>query len=329
MPNPYNPDQTEREYAMTTIDNESTAIEVVKPPPPPPDHSRVTAGQAKVEAVANLTFKAYERASTLVLTPEELKGLQEPFPDEAFRTGAAGKENLIYVEHSALRDRLNRVIGIGQWSIIPRSRWAVDGVTQKGTAMSTVYVEAMLVVRGAYVSEAIGDMVYYPDSAGTNYGDAVEGAKSAALRRCLKEFGVGLQAWSKEWTEGWWRRHNAPKTAARTDASPALKPAPSEPPIPTVAGTVGVVINNLPNQTTDESAGTCIVHFGKNKGVAVKDLSPQSLHWYAEEWQPKPFNGAIDHKTTYLKEATIRYRRYLKSLKVEQPAANPDDDLTP
>jgi hypothetical protein len=181
--------------------------EIIKPP--------VTAAQAKVEAVASLTFKAYERASMLTLTPEEIASLQADFPDEAFKPGAAGKEHLIYIEHAFLRDRLNQVIGIGQWALIPRNRWAEDFKTTNGKSASRVYVEAMLVVRGAFVSEAVGEMEYYPNNASQNYGDAVEGAKTAALRRCCKEFGVGLQAWKKDWTEGWWdRRNNRRDTAA-------------------------------------------------------------------------------------------------------------------
>lgn len=194
----------------------------------------ITPAQAKIDAVANLTMKAYERASTLVLTPEEIAALQADFPDEAFQPGAAGKEHLIYIEHAHLRDRLNQVFGPGQWAIIPRSRWAEDFTTEKGQQASRVYVEAMLCIRGCFVAEAIGDMVYYRNNASQNYGDAVEGAKTAALRRCAKELGIGLQAWKKEFGEGWWQRRrsgkrpqNAPET--RTAASGAKAPATGKP----------------------------------------------------------------------------------------------------
>lgn len=215
------------------------AVEAVAPQPERPP---VTAAQAKVEAVANLTFKAYERASTLSLTPDEIKKLQADFPDEAFKTGAAGKESLIYIEHAFLRDRLNDVIGVGQWALIPRSRWAEDFVTRDGKPAARVYVEAMLVVRGAFVAEAVGEMEYYSKNAAQNYGDAVEGAKTAAFRRCCKEFGIGLQAWKKDWCAGWWSRRNGTRQAApaadmlqsqaperpRTSApAPAPEPAPA------------------------------------------------------------------------------------------------------
>ncbi len=177
----------------------------------PEAKQQITAAQAKVEAVAHLTMAAYEKAATLQLTPEESERLQADFPDEAFKTGAGGKDNLIYIEHAFLRDRFTQVFGMGQWAIIPRRTWNESFVTGRGTPGERVYVEAMLVVRGCFVGEAVGAMEYYPKNESQNYGDAVEGAKTAAFRRCAKEFGVGLQAWKKDWCVGWFSRQSFQK----------------------------------------------------------------------------------------------------------------------
>lgn len=213
----------EQSAAITVRD----AVGALEKTPTPEPKMFVTAAQAKVEAVANLTMKAYERASMLQLTPEESKALQADFPDEAFKPGAAGKENLIYIEHAHLRDRLNSVFGLGQWAIVPRSRWAEDFKTYKGVQGSRVYVEAMLLVRGCFVAEAVGDMAYYPNNESQNYGDAVEGAKTAALRRCAKELGIGLQAWKKDWCIGWWERKNANKGKIEHPRNTPEAPKPS------------------------------------------------------------------------------------------------------
>lgn len=201
----------------------------VKPP--------VTAAQAKVEAIADLTHAAYQKAGTLNLTKEESEMLAEDFPDEAFKPGAAGKENLIYIEHAFLRDRFVKVFGMGGWAMVPRSRWDIPFKTEKGIDATTVYVEAMLVVRGCFVAEAIGDMVYYPKNQSTNYGDAVEGAESAAFRRCAKKFGVGLQAWKKDWCQGWWDRKMAPgkRVHPATPAEPKQQAPKPELKMPTEA----------------------------------------------------------------------------------------------
>lgn len=211
----------------------SGAVGQALPPEEIKSPAPVTAAQAKVDAIANLTMSAYQKAGTLQLNAEDSAALQEPFPDEAFQPGAAGKESLIYIEHSALRDRLNKVLGLGQWSIIPRNRWAepfkffsrYDKTQREGTR---IYVEAMLVVRGAFVAEAVGSMDYYPNEA-TNYGDAVEGAKTSALRRCCKEFGVGLQAWSKDWCEAWWQRRRQGARRQPQAAPVPARPAPATP----------------------------------------------------------------------------------------------------
>lgn len=209
---------------------EAQAVIVRDPKTPPPQ--AVTAAQSRIEAVADLTKTALALAGTLKLTPEETASLTADFADEDFRPGAGGKENLIYIEHAALRDRLNKVLGLGQWAIIVRETWNEDFKTKAYAGKPAmdgvrVYARAMLLVRGAYVGEAVGDMDYYPHNASQNYGDAFEGAKTAAFRRCAKEFGVGLQAWRKDWCEGWWQRKNggARKPYNAPERQPSSRPA--------------------------------------------------------------------------------------------------------
>lgn len=207
---------------------ETTAV-VVRESEQPDNRQPITAAQAKVDAVASLTMSAYQKASQLQLSTEECEKLQADFPDEAFRSGAGGKEALIFIEHAHLRDRLNQVFGPGQWAIVPRNRWSEDFITKENKPGVRIYVEAMLCVRGCFVAEAVGDMEYYPHNAGTNYGDCVEGAKSGCLRRCAKELGIGLQAWKKDWCEGWWKRRRGQTLAGPT---PFAKAAPTPPAAP-------------------------------------------------------------------------------------------------
>jgi hypothetical protein len=213
-------------------------LAIHKPQPMPVEQYQkaaapVTAAQAKIEAVANLTMAAYEKAATLTITPEESAKLMADFPDDAFKSGAAGKENLIYIEHAYLRGRMNEVFGLGQWALIPRNRWAEPFIIPARTGKAAVegqrvYVEAMLVVRGCFVGEAVGSMDYYPSNGQQDYSDAVEGAKTAAFRRCAKEFGIGLQAWRKDWCEGWWARKRSGGAQKPAYSPPGgSKPAPT------------------------------------------------------------------------------------------------------
>lgn len=188
----------------------------------------MTPQQARVDAVAALTSVALSKAATLQLTPEETERLTANFADADFLPGAAGKENLIYIQHAALRDRLNAVLGLGQWALVVRESWNEDFKTGKGVEGVRVYVRTMMLVRGCYVAEAVGDMDYYPSNGQQNYGDAFEGSKTAAFRRCAKEFGVGLQAWRKDWCEGWWQRKRQPARPVAPAPKPQREPAPAQ-----------------------------------------------------------------------------------------------------
>jgi hypothetical protein len=251
----------------------------------PPDQiqkPQVTAAQAKVEAVANLTMSAYQKAATLNITQEEVAKLSADFPDDAFKTGAAGKENLIYIEHAFLRQRMNEVFGMGQWALIPRNRWSEDFKTQRGVDGVRIYVEAMLVVRGCFVGEAVGSMEYYPSNGQQDYSDCVEGAKTAAFRRCAKEFGVGLQAWKKDWCEGWWQRkrgHGDPKQTAYTRQPSQNAPQSSGPANPPVTGGTPFRTNvppkaaesapNEPPFPTEDSRAKMLIKLAGSEGVAT------------------------------------------------------------
>ena len=239
-------------------------------------HQPITPAQARVEAVSNLLHKAYERVGNVGITPEEAVALSAPFGDEEFFRGAGGKENLIYIQHAALRGRLNKVLGVGQWALVVRNKWAdyqyYDSSTRSNKTASRVYVEAVLVIRGAVAGEAIGDMVYYPHNQATNYGDAYEGAKSAALRRAAKDLGVGLQAWDKAWCDAWTARHPLGERK-QYNVAPKTAPTPPAPPVAQPKATQAHVIDVEPvsqAKAADEP----------------KRATPKTLEWFSKMLEP-------------------------------------------
>lgn len=184
----------------------------------------------RTDAVAHLLASAYGKASTLTLTPEEAARLAADFPDDAFRLGAGGNDDLLYIEHAFLRERMNQVLGVGAAVPVVRRMWSeayeyTDKYRKKQSAVR-VYVETVLLVRGCVVGEAIGDGVYYKSHGSNTYSDAIECAKSNALRRCCKEFGVGLQVWKKGFVEAWKQRNG--RGAPRSRPQPPT-PAPAPP----------------------------------------------------------------------------------------------------
>ena len=127
---------------------------------------------------------------------------------------------------------MDEVLGMGGWSHVSLRTWNEDYKTSKGSAATRVYHECVLIVRGVYITQAIGDMSYYPGNPEMNYGDAWQGSQSASLRRCLRDFGVGLQAWSKVFAKGWFERQRVGHAApAATTPAPAAAPAPKPTPI--------------------------------------------------------------------------------------------------
>lgn len=204
---------------------------------------------ARDAGIAAYLASAYGKAGTLRLTPEETKALKADFPDTDFVTGAAGKDSLIYIEAPALRNRMDEALGVGSWSHVSLRTWSENYKTSKGFDAVRVYHECVLIVRGVYICQAVGDMSYFPNNPEMNYGDAYQGSQSHSLRRCLRDFGVGLQAWSKTFQKGWFERQRSgnhpppPATPPPTAPSPATKPD-SKPKVAT-ANTRAYVLDQL------------------------------------------------------------------------------------
>lgn len=228
MPNWADMHDNSEDGAMVPVDTETGEIA------PLVERTGLTPAQARVNSVSRTMDAAMARASTLDLTPDEIEKLKADFPDEAFKTGAAGKENLIYIEHPYLRDRFDTAIGMGQWALVrvepfkeERFNYFKNG---KQAEAARVYATCALIIRGCLVAEATGDGTYYFNNESGNYGDAAEAAMTQAFRRCAKQFGVGLQAWKKDWCEGWWQRRRGHADPTKRGTPPAPAPV-AKPPV--------------------------------------------------------------------------------------------------
>jgi hypothetical protein len=163
----------------------------------------VTADEARTSAVSELLTAAYSQASTLKLTEAESKALRAPFTDDKVRGGAKGDERLLYISHIHVSDRLNDVLGIGQWALVKRSQRAEQTKTSKGLPLTRIYFEGVLLVRGAFVAEAVGVGNYHPNNPQEDYGSALESSMSDCLTRCCKRLGIGSQVWDKGYCDAW------------------------------------------------------------------------------------------------------------------------------
>lgn len=134
----------------------------------------------------------YIGAASLKLTDREKAALTHPLaPDEIkeFPANAGSMAGLLYVDHVAIRRRLNDAFGPGSWSLVPAAP-----PLKEATYVAQPW---RLYVLGAFVAEGWGEQEFRLGSNTLSFPTALEGAKSTALMRCAKDLGIGLELWDK------------------------------------------------------------------------------------------------------------------------------------
>ena len=195
---------------------EIVPVEAVLEPPPPTDIVN-----------AQPSASTHAGASLLKLTKEESDQLIAPFENEQIDIRATGE---IFTGHTHIRARLGRVVGVGQWALVPLS----DVREKEGLVLQ----RWALYIRGHFVSEAWGAHQYQAENKRMTYDDAVESAKSNALTRCCKDLGIGSACWDKVWGARWKAEHcvqvgqGRDRKWYRKDAAPGGRQAPQQPASP-------------------------------------------------------------------------------------------------
>lgn len=145
---------------------------------------------------ANSYLPGFEGMAIASFSDAALAVLREPVnPDDV----EIKSDGIVYLPGVFYRDRLIRAFGSGAWAIAPRS--PARRAPSKGG--ECVMYHGALVILGRYVSEAVGQCVYYPNNAGMQYADAFEGAKTDAITRCCKDLGVARELWDPTWRIQW------------------------------------------------------------------------------------------------------------------------------
>lgn len=143
-------------------------------------------------ATAESAVSGYGGASMLVLTKGETDLLATSFGDDALDVKPTGE---VFVSHVHYRRRLNAVFGPGQWALVPRGKWTVDG--------NTMMREYALYARGHFIAEAVGEQEYIPNNERMSWADAAEGCKSNALTRACKDLGIASECWDRQFAQHW------------------------------------------------------------------------------------------------------------------------------
>lgn len=137
---------------------------------------------------------------TTLLSETLAKSLQEPFPPEMLRFNKA--KGLTYIPISEVIARLNRVLGIENWSYEVVRAWREPDHPDWCLAHVRLSVEIgrKTVVRDGYGGQQVkykktGDVV--------DLGDEFKGAVSDALKKAAQSLGVGLELARTEEAKRW------------------------------------------------------------------------------------------------------------------------------
>ena len=237
-----------------------------------------TADEARTEAVSELLTGAYQQASTLKLTESETKQLRAPFRDDQVNSGAKGDSRLLYISHIHVSDRLNDVLGLGQWAIVKRSQRAEQTKTAKGLPLTRIYFEGVLLIRGAFVAEAVGVGQYHPNNPMEDYGAALESAMSDCITRCCKRLGIGSQVWDKGYCDRWMKSAGGTR---RPVQMPVEQPEPSVIPPEAVEVPQGEQTsqNEPPIDTSEAEASGKLTQVGVISKISEKSGEKNGKKW--------------------------------------------------
>ena len=141
----------------------------------------------------NSSIAIYEKASMLIIDEKESKILNEPFNEEDIEIRPDG---LIYLPQTFWRERLNKSFGFGQWVLIPKS----ENIDKERNKM---YLKGVLMVRGHFVSESVGEAEYHLSNRMQSWASVWESSKSDCITRCCKDLGIANELWKPEFINNW------------------------------------------------------------------------------------------------------------------------------
>jgi len=124
----------------------------------------------------------------MTTTNNTYQNLSEPFPQEMERTLNKGGANLTYIPVSEVINRMNKVLGVENWS------FTVTSWQQLGTSI-VAHVRVIATIDDTSVTrDGVGGQKIKMNKQGepVDIGDEVKGAVSDALKKAVQTLGVGL-----------------------------------------------------------------------------------------------------------------------------------------
>lgn len=180
---------------------------------------------------------SYEGLSVAPFSAEVQAALGAPLSDDEIFVRP--DDGILYISGEAVRQRLQRAFGIGGWGIRTVSIIVdKEAVNKKNESQPKVFFTGQLWCLGRFVAEATGDGDWITSNPKSDYGTAVEGAKTNCISRCCKDIGMWSELRDKEFqaktrdrlctktiSDGWVKR---PKQSVRTEPAKPATPKATE-----------------------------------------------------------------------------------------------------
>lgn len=147
----------------------------------------------------NKEIAIYNNASMLVIEKEEQIKLTAPFDEKMIEIRPDG---LIYLPQTFWRQRLNETFGIGQWCLVIKGQHK-DPDPNK----DKLYLQGILMVRGSYMSEAVGEAELHSKNSQQSWASVWESAKSDCITRCCKDLSIASELWQPQFINKWKSDH--------------------------------------------------------------------------------------------------------------------------
>lgn len=194
----------EQSQAGVPLEDEEQALTYV---PTRPESRLLAPGElppVKAEPVTSIATEPYAGVAKEAYSKEAQAILSRPLTDQEIHIRP--DDGNLYLPGVYYRRRLNEAFGIGAWGLVP-----VSQVTERAPGKNpTVFYSARLYVLGRFAAESTGKGTWITENAKSDFGTALESAKTDALTRCGKDLGIAAELWDPD-TAGRWRAQHCVK----------------------------------------------------------------------------------------------------------------------
>lgn len=166
------------------------------PNPPPVDSDPAKLYAERPPDLPQTFAQLYSGASLLEISQKEKDTLNVPVNNAEVEIRPDG---LLYLPQVFVREKLNAAFGPGQWALIQ------NGITIVG---NTLCFDGSLVIRGKFVSRAMGEADYIRSNKNMSWATVYESAKSDAIARACKDLGVAKELWQPQFCRKWEKEYS-------------------------------------------------------------------------------------------------------------------------